>query len=259
MTIERTTRPIGWLTATACGLMSLSANAVNFLVEGEVLTCNALACNAAGIAVGDPIAGFVAVDDAAAGPNSTFTQADVTGFELSIGGVTSSGDSGGLGDAMLSTDADGEIVSGTAQFESQVDTGFGIADVLIELDAATGTWEANTDFFGLGTIATGVLTLTREAIDSDGDGVADNADNCTQVSNPDQRDTDGDFFGNACDADLDGDGVINFVDLGLLRQVFFTADANADFNGDGTVNFIDLGVMRATFFGSPGPSGLVTP
>ncbi len=252
-------RSMGWLSVVACCLMGLSAHAVNFLVDGEVLTCNAIACNAAGISVGDPISGFVAVDDAAAGPNSTFTQADVTGFELSVGEVTTSGDSGGLGDAMLTTDANGEIVSGTAQFETQVDTGFGIADVLIELDAAAGTWEATTDFFGLGTIASGVLTLTREASDSDGDGVADNADNCTEVSNPDQRDTDGDLFGNACDADLDGDGVVNFVDLGLLRQLFFTTDPDADFNGDGTVNFIDLGVMRATFFGPPGPSGLVTP
>lgn len=260
MNTKRANKTVGWLLAASCGVMSFGAHAVNFLVDGEVLTCAAIACNAAGIGVGDPITGFVAVDDAAAGPNSTFTQADVTGFELTVGEVTSSGDSGALGDAMLTTDADGEIVSGTAQFETEVDTGFGIAIVIIELDAAAGTWEASTDFFGLGTIATGVLTLTREAVvDSDGDGVPDDADNCTEVANADQRDTNGDLFGNACDADLDNDGVVNVTDLGILRSVFFSADADADFNGDGVVSVIDLGIMRVSFFGSPGPSGLVAP
>ncbi len=234
--------------------------AVNFLVDGEVTSCSAIACNAAGIAVGDQIAGFVSVDDAAAVPNSTFTQADVTGYELTIGDVTTSGDSGALGDALLTTDDMGEIVSGTAQFETQVDTGFGIADVVIELDASTGTWQASTSFLGLGVIAEGILTLTREAItDSDGDGVADAVDNCSEVANADQRDTNGDMFGNACDADLNDDNTINVVDLGILRTVFFTADGDADFNGDGVVNVADLGIMRLSFFGAPGPSGLLAP
>ena len=35
----------------------------------------------------------------------------------------------------------------------------------------------------------------------------DNADNCALVANADQLNTDGDAFGNACDADDDGDGV----------------------------------------------------
>ena len=91
-------------------------------------------------------------------------------------------------------------------------------------------------------------------IDEDGDLIPDVNDNCRLASNTDQRDTNGDGFGNACDADLDNNGVINFIDLGILRSVFFTADQDADFNGDGTVNFIDLGVMRASFFGPPGPS-----
>jgi endonuclease/exonuclease/phosphatase family metal-dependent hydrolase len=90
--------------------------------------------------------------------------------------------------------------------------------------------------------------------DTDGDGVADGVDNCTLVVNADQRDTNGDGFGNACDADLNNDCTVNFIDLGQLRAVFFTGDADADFNGDGTVNFVDLGVMRAGFFGPPGPA-----
>ena len=57
-------------------------------------------------------------------------------------------------------------------------------------------------------------------------------------------------------ADLNNDGVVNAIDLGALKLVFFTADADADFNGDGAVNPIDLGVMKSSFFGPPGPSGI---
>jgi hypothetical protein len=91
--------------------------------------------------------------------------------------------------------------------------------------------------------------------DSDGDGVADSADNCTLVANEDQRDSNADGFGNACDPDLDNDCTVNFPDLGLLKQVFFGADADADFNGDGVVNFADLAILKARFFLMAGPTG----
>ncbi len=45
--------------------------------------------------------------------------------------------------------------------------------------------------------------------DNDGDGVADDADNCPSDSNPSQTNTDGDAFGDACDSDRDDDGVRN--------------------------------------------------
>lgn len=102
----------------------------------------------------------------------------------------------------------------------------------------------------------GLQFLYGPAPDTDGDGVPDVADNCTLVANPGQRDTNGDGFGNLCDADLNDDGVVNASDLGLLRVVFFTADPDADFNGDGAVNPSDLGIMRAGFFAPPGPSGI---
>ncbi|MFK8014818.1 MAG: M4 family metallopeptidase [Gammaproteobacteria bacterium] len=94
------------------------------------------------------------------------------------------------------------------------------------------------------------------AADSDGDGVSDDLDNCTLDTNADQRDTNGDGYGNACDADLNNDGATNVADLGLFRAVFFTSDADADFNGDGTVNVVDLGLLRNRFFTPPGPSGI---
>ena len=92
--------------------------------------------------------------------------------------------------------------------------------------------------------------------DTDEDGINDSADNCTNVANADQRDTDGDGFGNACDADFDNDCFVNFIDLAAMRLVFFTADIDIDLNGDGTVNFADLGILRALIFQPPGPSGV---
>ncbi|MFK8014797.1 MAG: hypothetical protein AB8G17_05115 [Gammaproteobacteria bacterium] len=94
--------------------------------------------------------------------------------------------------------------------------------------------------------------------DCDGDGLDDGADNCQLSVNPNQRDSDGDGYGygNICDADLNNDCVVNALDLGLFRTVFFSDDADADLNGDGSVNVIDLGLMRSLFFSRPGPSGL---
>ena len=92
--------------------------------------------------------------------------------------------------------------------------------------------------------------------DFDADGVRNFLDNCTHDANADQRDSNRDGFGNACDSDLNNDGVTNTIDLGLLRLSFFTADADADLNGDGDVNVIDLGILRQRFFSPPGPSGI---
>jgi hypothetical protein len=95
------------------------------------------------------------------------------------------------------------------------------------------------------------------APDTDQDGIADAADNCTLVANPDQRDTNGDGYGNVCDADLDNNGIINFLDLALMKQAFFdSGDLDADLDGNGRVNFVDLGMMKSSFFGPPGPSGI---
>ena len=48
--------------------------------------------------------------------------------------------------------------------------------------------------------------------DIDGDGIADNVDNCSIVANKDQSDTNKDGVGDACQDDMDGDGVLNTAD-----------------------------------------------
>jgi hypothetical protein len=90
-------------------------------------------------------------------------------------------------------------------------------------------------------------------VDDDSDGVTDGLDNCLEVANPTQLDSDGDGYGNACDADLNNDCVVNSTDLGIFKSQFFTAGPDADFNGDATVNAIDLGILRTLYFAAPGP------
>ncbi len=65
--------------------------------------------------------------------------------------------------------------------------------------------------------------------DNDGDGVLDGPDNCNNIPNPTQLNTDGDLLGNACDGDDDNDGVPDATDN--CSQDF--NPSQADFNGDG--------------------------
>ena len=49
-------------------------------------------------------------------------------------------------------------------------------------------------------------------VDGDADGRFDNLDNCPALGNADQRDTDADRYGNACDVDDDNDLVLDAAD-----------------------------------------------
>lgn len=50
-------------------------------------------------------------------------------------------------------------------------------------------------------------------VDTDGDGHPDPLDNCPLEFNPGQEDADNDASGDVCDADRDGDGILNEADL----------------------------------------------
>ena len=107
-------------------------------------------------------------------------------------------------------------------------------------------------------LTTLTVRLTPDAsADSDGDGIPDAADNCTLIANPDQRDTNGDGYGNLCDPDLNNNGIVNFADRRMMRSVFFTDDPDADLDGNGVVGPPDLGILQDFLFLPPGPSGLV--
>ena len=67
--------------------------------------------------------------------------------------------------------------------------------------------------------------------DDDNDGVNDQTDNCIEVNNPNQSDLDGDGLGDACDLDIDGDGVDNQNDA-LPNNGNETIDTDNDGLGD---------------------------
>jgi hypothetical protein len=86
-------------------------------------------------------------------------------------------------------------------------------------------------------------------LDEDGDGVADAADNCPTVVNPDQADSDGNGLGDACDVprgltgDLDQDGDVDRDDVTLLlagRNTPATGPHDPrDLDGDGKITALD--------------------
>ncbi len=107
-------------------------------------------------------------------------------------------------------------------------------------------------------------------------------DNCSNYENPQQRDSDNDGYGNACDADIaknasafepgavradnssGNDCLVNFQDFFVFSQAMFSDpvsenwNPDADFTGDGKVNFLDLARFSELFLRAPGPSGVAS-
>ena len=115
------------------------------------------------------------------------------------------------------------------------------------------------------TLAVSWLPQAALAVDDlDGDGIFDNKDNCIEVANPDQRDTNNDGHGNVCDADLDNNGSVSFADLDILKVAFGSRttdanfDADADFDGNGFISFADLDILKDFFGNTPGPSAPIS-
>ncbi|MEM9387459.1 MAG: integrin alpha [Pseudomonadota bacterium] len=92
--------------------------------------------------------------------------------------------------------------------------------------------------------------------DLDRDGIADVEDNCQLAVNGDQRDSNGDGYGNLCDADLDDSCVVAPADWLLMRDVLGTADADADLDGNGRVDLQDARRLFDHRGLAPGPSGV---
>lgn len=99
-------------------------------------------------------------------------------------------------------------------------------------------------------------------VDTDQDGILDSEDNCTLHPNPAQLDSNGDGYGNRCDADYDDDGHIGGLDFtkfvaGFLSEVGeSTYDHAVDCDGDGQIGGPDFNCFVLGFrAGVPGPSG----
>jgi hypothetical protein len=122
--------------------------------------------------------------------------------------------------------------------------------------------------------------ISASGLDTDGDRIVDNLDNCITHANTDQADNDEDRFGNMCDSDFNNDGLYNFDDINIfvaIRDDFanftppFDIDKNGtidsidkelfrdqiDYNFDGVIDQADTSYFSQNlFFQLPGPSGL---
>jgi len=94
-------------------------------------------------------------------------------------------------------------------------------------------------------------------LDTDGDGILDEVDNCVNISNKDQSDIDNDGVGTKCDEDIDGDGYSNDLEYAegtnrykgseypsnvqpdMTTHPVEPPQTNNDIDGDGILNVAD--------------------
>jgi hypothetical protein len=98
--------------------------------------------------------------------------------------------------------------------------------------------------------------------DQDGDGVCDERDVCSAEPDPGQLDSDFDGYGNACDPDYNGDGMVGGSDVQALSARLLQSwadpgyEAVYDVEGDGTIGDAEMAMLLRHFGRAPGPSGL---
>jgi len=141
----------------------------------------------------------------------------------------------------------GAIPDGTFEIQSDAN---GLTDTVLD--------GAANDITAITTFNSAFLVNVSEP-DFDGDGVADNIDNCSERSNPDQVDTDLDDCGNVCDADYGQSGTVSIGDFGFYSRCFGTATPLCQHTPPITdttiVSIGDFGFFAANFGKAPGPSG----
>lgn len=79
--------------------------------------------------------------------------------------------------------------------------------------------------------------------DGDDAGAGDARDNCLTIPDEARVDAGRDGYGNACDPDLNNDGIVHFGDPALMKSVFFETDP-----------FADRAMLKRAFFKSRGPA-----
>jgi len=135
-------------------------------------------------------------------------------------------------------------------------TVFGVDDPIIDGDIGSDIYlridpvKSDPIYASLMDYVVTVLNLDNDS-DQDGDGVFDAVDNCIATANLNQEDFDLDAIGDACDVDIDGDGVLNsdeivdstdpndacsFIFQSITLPVLEVGDCDAD----GLINSIDI-------------------
>lgn len=251
-----------------CGNSTAFAEIYNY--NSTITLCTGACASFASMDVGSTINGTFQLDTSAGG---SFDDADFGDFSLTIFNP-SLPPSGPIGDPATDNpfvldSSLGNIASngtaGTTDAANQLNGGqmllefltlpFSTNETFFVFDLTTHDGQVCIFYLIAGCIPGATQSFRFEGvfnfIDLDGDLFGDDVDNCIFTPNADQRDTDNDGYGNACDADLNNDCVVNFIDLGLFKTVMFTSDDDADFNNDAIVDDLDLTILRPKFFDSP--------
>ncbi len=120
-----------------------------------------------------------------------------------------------------------------------------------EVAGAIGPWSPGTQADGEPFAGCG------EAVDTDGDGIPDENDNCPSIPNPGQEDCDGDGIGDVCEIADGTQADCNFNDIpddceiadriavdcngdGLIDECQIAADPKLDANGNGVIDSCEV-------------------
>ena len=83
---------------------------------------------------------------------------------------------------------------------------------------------------------------------------------CTLVANADQRDSNGDGFGNRCDPDFNGNGIVDPMDFSMIKPMLGQpGHPDQDLNGNGIVDPGDISITKSFLGKPPGPKGVIAP
>lgn len=114
------------------------------------------------------------------------------------------------------------------------------------------------DYWNTGITPRMTFYFPDDALDDDLDGIPNGADNAYLTPNPDQRDTDGDGWGNMADADFNNDGVVDSTDQTIFWACYGsswgdpTYIEHVDMNGDQQIDLDDY-LLLAARYGTSAP------
>ena len=162
---------------------------------------------------------------------------------ITVSGLTVSGDTDVIGyfNSTVTGDLNAQDADGLTTLFFTVSTPASNGNASI--DAVSGAWSytPNTDFIGADSFLINIagigygnqlINIFVDHPDTDGDSIKDNIDNCINIVNPIQLDTDNDLQGDSCDIDDDNDSVEDNIDNCPISSNIEQSDLDQDGTGD---------------------------